>query len=173
MFSRAVTLPADVKASLDLPRGERVLAVTKDANTGWLVGTRRALYLGDPAEWTRLPWERIDRAGWDRDAEELEVFEVADFGRVQPRHVRRIEEPGRLLELLHERVTASVVVTRHVPLEGSRGLRVIGRRAPGTDEPIIWSALLDDALDPQDPQVRTAVERGLAMVRDEVAAAAP
>jgi hypothetical protein len=174
MFSRKTDLPPDVKASLKLPRGESVLAATvDDSGTGWLVGSRRALYVGGQDRWTRLPWERIDRATWDRDAEQLEVYEVADFGEVQPRHVRRLAEPGRLLELLHERVTASVVITRHVPLGGSHGLRIVGRRAPGTDEPVVWSAVLDDALDPQDPEVAAAVRQGLAAARAELGATAP
>jgi len=162
-----------VKSSLELTRGERPLASAQDSEQQWLVGTARALHLGSPGGWTVLPWQRVDRAGWDREGEQLEIVEVADFGQVQPRHLHRINEPGRLLELLHERVTASVVITRHVAVEGSRGLRIVGRRAPGTDDPVTWTALLDDALDPQDPQVQAALEDGLAAARAEVAGSAP
>lgn len=158
---------------MDLAPRERVLAAAPDDSGGWLVGTGRALHVSSPGGWTVLPWERVDRAGWDRDAETLEVFEVAEFGQVQPRHVRRIGDPGRLLELVHERVTASVVITRHVPVDGSHGLRVVGRRAPGSDDPVTWTALLDTTLDPDDSRVRDAVARGLAAARDEVVDAAP
>jgi hypothetical protein len=120
-----------------------------------------------------LPWERIDRAAWDREGDRLEVVEVAEFGQPQPRHLHQIDEPGRLLELLHERVTASVLITRHVPVEGSRGLRIVGRRSPGTDDPIVWSALLDDTLDPQEPRVLRALDEGLELARREVAEATP
>jgi len=153
--------------------GERVLAAAADASGNWLAGSARALHLGSPTGWTVLPWERIDRAAWDREGERLEVIEVAEFGQPQPRHLHRIDEPGRLLELLHERVSASVLITRHVPVEGSRGLRIVGRRAPGTDDPIVWSALLDDTLDPRDPSVVEALEQGLDQARREVAEAAP
>ena len=173
MWSRKPGLPADVKASMTLDRGEKVLAAAADSAGDWIVGTALALHLGQGDAWTVLPWQRVERAGWDREAEQLEVFEVADFGEVQPRHVRRISDPGRLLELVHERVTASVVITRHQPVAGSKGLRIVGRRAPGTDEPITWSALLDDALDPTDPRVVEALERGLASARAEVSSSAP
>jgi hypothetical protein len=173
MWSRKPVLPDDVKASLILGRGERVLAAAPDAGGRWIVGTARAVHLQEPTGWTVLPWERVDRAGWDRDAQQLEVVEVAEFGELQPRHLRTLDEPGKLLELLHERVTASVVITRHVPVSGSKGLRIIGRRAPGTDQPIIWSALLDQALDPADPEVAEALERGLSGARAEVSASAP
>jgi hypothetical protein len=173
MWPRAMSLPADVKASMTLARGERVLAAAPDASGNWLAGSARALHLGSPTGWTVLPWERVDRASWDRDAEQLEVIEVAEFGQPQPHHVHQIGDPGRLLELVHERVTASVLITRHVPVEGSRGLRIVGRRAPGTDGPVIWSALLDDALDPQDPRVAEALEQGLELARGEVTGAPP
>lgn len=156
---------------MTLARAERVLAAAPDDSGHWVAGSARAIHLGSAAGWTVLPWERVERAAWDRDAERLEVIEVADFGVAQPRHIRRISAPGRLLELVHERVTASVLITRHVPVEGSRGLRIVGRRAPGTDDPVIWSALLDDALDPQDPQVVDALEQGLELARAEVTGA--
>lgn len=173
MWSRKPVLPPDVKTSMDLARGEKVLAAAADSTGDWVVGTARALHLEDRDGWTVLPWQRVERAGWDRDAEQLEVFEVADFGVTQPRHLRTISDPGRLLELVHERVTASVVITRHQPVDGSKGLRIIGRRAPGTDEPITWSALLDDSLEPADPRVREALERGLASARAEVSGSTP
>jgi hypothetical protein len=173
MWSRANALPADVKATMRLGPGERVLAAAADASGNWLAGSARALHLASPTGWTVLPWERIDRAAWDREGDRLEVIEVAEFGQPQPRHLHRIDEPGRLLELLHERVSASVLITRHVPVEGSRGLRIVGRRAPGTDDPIVWSALLDDTLDPRDPSVVEALEQGLDQARREVAEAAP
>jgi hypothetical protein len=173
MWRRQPALPADVKASMALARGERLLAAARDDSGSWLAGSARALHLGSPAGWTVLPWERVDRAAWDRDTERLEVIEVAEFGQPQPRHEHQISEPGRLLELVHERVTASVVITRHVPVEGSRGLRIVGRRAPGTDDPVVWSALLDDALDPGDPRVVEALEQGLELARREVTGTPP
>ena len=61
----------------------------------------------------------------------LRVSEVGAWGEPRPEHRFVIDEPGRLLELVRERVTASVVLQRHVPVDGRRGVRVIARRAPG------------------------------------------
>jgi len=87
---------------------------------------------------------------------------------VRPEHVLDVEEPGRLLELVRERVTASVVLQRHVPLEGRRGVRVIARRAPRGDRPVEWLYEYDEGIDPDDPAVRFEAERALAAARDEL-----
>ncbi|MGH3455304.1 MAG: hypothetical protein ACRDP2_12855, partial [Nocardioidaceae bacterium] len=80
----------------------------------------------------------------------------------RPRHEIVVVEPGQLLELIRERVTASVLLTRHVPLPGSEGLQVVARRAPVAGAEVDWSIRLGDSLDPSDPEVIRAVERGLA-----------
>ena len=108
-------------------------------------------------------------------------------GRLGPRHLRRsgsarsaswgesgssttstIDEPGRLLELVRERVTASIVLQRHVPVDGRRGLRVIARRAPRGDRPLAWFYEYDEGVDPDDPEVQRAATEALAAARDEV-----
>ncbi len=52
---------------------------------------------------------------------------------------------------MRERVTASVVLQRHVPLTGRRGLRVIARRAPRGDRPLAWFYEYDEGVDPDGP----------------------
>ncbi len=167
-WSRSPGVPRDVVATLPLAPGERVLAASPDLQGHWQVGTERSLHLTVDGGWLSLPWQRVERATWDRDTERLVVIEVADFGQPQPRHVVALDEPGRLLELIHERVTASVVLARHVPVSGSRGLKVVGRRAPGGDGAIEWSCWLDEGLEPADPEVAAAVEAGLASARAEL-----
>jgi hypothetical protein len=93
---------------------------------------------------------------------------VADYGQPEHRTSLAVEGPGRLLELVRERVTASVLLIRHVPLEGTRGIKVVARRAPTGGGDIDWSFWLGDRLDPNDPQVRAAAERGLAEARSEL-----
>ncbi len=167
-WNRRPTLPADIKVSLTLARGERVLALAQDTSARWLVGTDRSLHLQEVDGWIVLPWQRIDHASWDADTVTLTVHAVADFGRGQPQHQRTVQVPGLLLDLLHDRVNASVLLTRHVPLEGSRGLSVVARRPPVGDGDIEWSCLLDETLDPTDPRVVAAVEHGLASARAEL-----
>jgi hypothetical protein len=149
--------------------GERVLAWCRAADGTVLAGTRDALHLvPDGASTTRIPWEDVEAAGWDVDAELLRVSEVGSWGEQRPEHAFAIDEPGRLVELVRERVTASVVLQRHVPVTGRRGLRVIARRAPRGDRPIRWVYEYDAGVDPDDPRVQEVAAHALAEARDEV-----
>jgi hypothetical protein len=152
-----------------LPRGERLLAAAQARDGTWLLGTRVALVLVRPqGQAQRLVWEEVAHADWDRDEDLLRVTELAEFGVAPVVHELAIEEPGLLLELVRERVTASVLLTRRVPVEPRRGLTVIARRAPGGSGPVAWSYDLDPGLDPDDPLVRAAAEQGLRTARDEL-----
>lgn len=152
-----------VRPDLPVAPGERLLAWSTTADGVVIGGTRDALYIPG-----RIGWEQVEAAHWDRDSSELRISEVARWGEARPEHRFTIEEPGRLLELLRERVTASVVITRHVAVDGRRGLRVIGRRPPASSAPITWVHEYDDGIDPSDPTVRAAAAEGLAAARVEV-----
>ena len=147
-------------------RGPRPLAsaVTTDGVT--VAGTRDHLVVGDRS----IPWEEIEAADWDRDASVLRVAEVGSWGEERARHVLELDDPRRLLELVRERVTASVVLQRHVAVDGRRGLRVIARRAPKGDRPIAWFFEYDEGVDPDDPAVRELAEATLTALRGEVEA---
>lgn len=149
--------------------GERVLAWCRSADATVLAGTRDALHLvsGDGAT-TRIPWEDVEAADWDADTGLLRLSEVGSWGEQRPEHSFAIAAPGRLLELVRERVTASVVLQRHVPVAGRRGLRVIARRAPRGDRPLRWVYEYDAGVDPDDPRVRELAAQALAQARDEV-----
>lgn len=156
-------------------RGERLLAHASapDAVVG---GTRDALYLvrsrGGGAlgleETVRIPWEEIQAADWDQDAETLRVTEVGSWGEPRVEHRFTLTEPALLLQLVRERVTASIVLQRHVPVAGRRGVRVIARRAPHGDQPVVWLYEYDEGVDPDDPAVRRAAEAALAAAQLEV-----
>ena len=66
---------------------------------------------------------------------------------------------------MRERVTASVLLVRHVPITGKRGVRVVGRRAPSGPAPVHWVYEYDAGIDPEDPVVRAAAESALAAAR--------
>lgn len=166
-------LPAAVRCAEVAP-GERILAgapisgerASDPAGDAVVVGTRDALYL--PGH--RIPWEQVERADWDSDEELLTVVEVGSWGEVQPVHELRVEDEGRLLELVRERVTASVVLQRHVAVRGRRGVLVIARRAPRGDQPIRWVYEFEEGIDPDDPEVRRLAEAALARAREEIGA---
>jgi hypothetical protein len=149
---------------VDVAPGERVLAWTEATTGEVLAGTREALYLGG----TRLAWEDVEAADWDRDTEVFRVVEVGTWGEVRAEHRFAIGEPRRLLELVRERVTASIVLQRHVPVDGRRGLRVIARRAPRGDRPVQWVYEYDEGVDPADPEVRRLAGEALAAAQQEV-----
>ncbi len=171
--------------------GERLLAWA-EVDGGHVGGTRDALYIAtapveprvlvepDPSvlvepvettphvEITRIPWEQVQAAEWNPESSSLRVSEVGTWGRPRPTYTLAVTEPGRLLELVRERVTASVLLQRYVPVSARLGIRVIARRAPRGDQPISWLVEYDEGLDPDDPVVRLAVEAALAAARDEV-----
>jgi hypothetical protein len=157
------------RPSVDVAAGERVLAWA-EAVEGVVAGTRDALYIRDTATGSasRIPWELVEAADWDRETSVLRVSEVGDWGERRREHSLGLEEPGRLLELVRERVTASIVLQRHVPVEGRRGLRVIARRAPRGDRPVQWLYEYDEGIDPADPEVARLAREALDVARQDV-----
>jgi hypothetical protein len=163
------------RSPVRVERGERLLADAV-AEEGHIGGTRDALYLlrahggasFELAETVRISWEDVEAAEWDRESSVLRVTEVGTWGEQRPEHRYTIEEPGRLLELVRERVTASIVLQRHVPIDARRGLRVIARRAPAGDRPVQWVFEYDEGVDPADPEVQKAAAQALEAARADV-----
>jgi hypothetical protein len=170
-------VPEDVLRRVDLS-GQRVLAHAHATDGTWLLGTREALVVVRPfdelrspvTEPIRLAWEDIETADWERDGDRLRVAEVGTFGERRPVHVFTVPEPGLLLQLIRERVTASVLLQRRVVVSGKRGLMVIARRAPTGRGEITWAFEFDEDVDPDDPAVREAAERGLRSAQNELGA---
>lgn len=176
---RLRVLPTEVRSALPLRKRERVLAAARDADGTYVVASTQALYLpaGSGGEHERLGWERIERAEWDRDEERLGVTPTAPFGEpIEHRTVSMPAEPDadqreidRLLAVVRERITASVVIDRRVPIEGDRGVRVVARRQPIPDAEVTWMVELDKDMSASDPDVVRAANEALARVRSEVA----
>lgn len=162
LFGRATAPQVDVR------RGERVLASATAADGTVLAGTRDAFYVVRDGETRRVAWEQVEAAGWDRDTDTFRLSEVGAWGEQRPVHTAILDEPGRLLELVHERVTASVVLQRHVSLGRRRGLRVIARRAPSGAGGVQWVYEYDEGVDPDDPEVRAAAREALELAQRDV-----
>jgi hypothetical protein len=154
-------MPAEAARRLPLQHGESALATSADREGRWFVGTARALIVPEGDGWRRVPWETVERATWDRDSELLIVVETADFGHPQPAYRAALQDPERLLQLIRERVTASIVIKVFEPVEGKRGITVSGRRSPHSDDEPVWSVLVDPGLDERSPEVRAAAQRAL------------
>jgi hypothetical protein len=149
---------------------EEILAAVQLNDAHWVAGTRSAVYLptDSPDAVRRVGWEKIERASWDSDASVLTIFETTDFGTPLRATELKVDDPRRFGQLLRERVDASIVVQRHVPLAGKRGVRIVGRRNPATpDAAVTWNFVLDKGLEPEQPGVLDAAEAALKQVRDE------
>lgn len=133
------------------------LAPDRDA----VVATTAALHLPDGAA---IPWERIEHARWTGDGL---VFTVEG----EAERTVAVPEPGALAETVFERVTATIVVSEHVPLfsseEGSPGVRLVARRAPGGTD-VVWQVRYDEGVDSGSAEVRDRAAHALARLRDQV-----
>jgi len=161
-------VPPEVVARARLGRGEKGLAAAVADDGRWLLGTRDAFVVLEAAGVVRIPWERVEAVDWDRDQDRLRVTEVADFGCPRPVHVFEVPVAGRLLQLVRERVTASVLMQRRVVVADRRGFTVIARRPPRGDGELTWVLDLDVGVDPDDPVVREAADRALRLPQDEL-----
>jgi hypothetical protein len=160
-------LPGAVIAMLGILPGERVVAWgsgpgADPTQTLFVAATDKALYL--QATGDRLPWDRISKATWDEP--QLEV--VVDGGPGQPpRLVRvRVEDSRDLPAAVHDRVTASVLVSERVDLGNGAGALMVARRGD-TDE-VRWTVLFDSGLDASDPALREAADAALARLRESL-----
>ena len=70
-------------------------------------------------------------------------------------------EAAVVVALVRERVDASVVLQRRVPVVGKRGFTVVARRAPTGRGELTWSFEFDPGVDPDDPVVRAATNLAL------------
>ncbi len=192
---RGAAVPDAVVAGAGLPRGERVRAAAHAADGTWLLGTAAALVVVpprpagtgpvvepgrvgepgrvvEPVETTRaaetIPWERVEQADWDRDTARLRVSEVGEFGQVRPVHQFTISDPGPLLPMVRERVTASVVLQRRVTVSGRKGFSVVARRSPTGAGEIGWAYEFDVGVEPDDPEVRRLADAALRAAEEEL-----
>lgn len=150
--------PSRRRPTIEVAPGERLLARADGAG-----GTRDALYVPQ-----RLAWEQIASADWDQDERRLTVVEVGRFGEPAPVHVVGLEGAERLLQLIRERVTASIALQRHVPVRGRHSVRILARQAPSQRGELSWFVDYDPGLDPGDPEVDEVVQAALAAARADL-----
>ncbi|MGN6251258.1 MAG: hypothetical protein ACTHNS_05520 [Marmoricola sp.] len=163
------------------PSGERVLAAAaarsaEGPDDVWLVATRRHLAVVPhpdaagiaPELW---PWDHVRTARWDADATTLRLDEVGSWGEHR-RSAAYVLGTGdgdgaALVQLVRERVTASVVLSRRVAVQGARGFEVVARRNPAGG-PVEWQVEFDAGVEPSDPGVAERADAALASARDEL-----
>lgn len=160
-------IPVEVASVVaDLPPGEKLKAwatgpaLVSGAPT-IVVATTRALYA--PGILDRLEWQDIVRASWD--APMLEIV-ISRDGSSRPVRIQ-LDPAGSVPQILNERVSASIVMQRHIELVGKAGASLVARRVPGSDE-VRWDTIFDAGVDSHDPKLREEAERKLQWLRESV-----
>jgi hypothetical protein len=123
-----------------LDADERVLAVGRLTGGGHLVVTSLGLWVPEPEPRgaRRIGWHLVTRASWSGgglslvEAEERDVVEGAVLLADLPARRLRLADPGRVPEVVHERVTGSIRSRHHRDLPGG-GAWFVQRKVPGRD----------------------------------------
>ena len=160
-------VPRELLAAAGLRTGG-VLAATRTVDGTWLVATREALTAVGDGEPARLRWEEVQRAEWDRDSLTLTVQAVRDYGEPVATTTYQVEEPGVLVALVRERVDASVVLQRRIPVVGKRGFTVVARRPPSGEAELSWSFEFDPGIEPEDAVVAAAADLALSEAKESL-----
>lgn len=141
-----------------LDRGERVLVSERAEGSAPVVATTRALHHRGPVGWLRLPWEEIGRVRWDAAKHTLELIR---FTGGSPAMVTvRLNPPTRLPSVVKERVTATILVSTRVELDGWGYANVVARCRPGTSD-VVWIVQLAAGSDPDDGAVQVRVDQAI------------
>ena len=162
MKLRRPKLPDDIRGQLDLTRGEHILAWADDGQGRLVVASEGGLHLQRvPPDYSRLGWEEIEHVSYDSGVMTIDL--VPEQGSASLRVP--IGSERELPVAVRDRVTASVVVDRFVPLVDDRGVRIIGRRAASGETH--WRLDLDPSIADQEAVVSEA-GRLLADIKAEV-----
>jgi hypothetical protein len=114
-----------------------------------------------------VAWADVERVAWQRPV--LTVVELAEreprvSGAGRTTTLRLSDDEGGLPEVVHAAVTSSVAWSTHVRLQAGGGVRVVGRRRPGS-ELLDWQAVFDRGTDTDDPAVRGQADAVVARSR--------
>lgn len=155
---------------LAVARGGSVLAVA--------LPTHLAYGAGDA--WTIVPWHEVDLGRWNA---ETSILEVDQRGPLQPledaaghlversgrRHRIPLEHPERVAQVMAERVAATILFHRALPMPGrSTSLTVVARRNL-VDQEITWLASPGRGMHTDDPEVRAYAAAAVRRLRAEFA----
>lgn len=157
-------MPGEIAAVVELSPGDRALAWATDDAGRHIVATEQALILQrNPPAYESIGWEAIDQASYADGVMSLTL--VPEFDGT----ANRLRVPiGDALDLpiaVRDRVTASIVVNQHVPLNGRKGLRVVARRRTGEPE-LRWGYVLDTGVE-DDEHLRSRAAGLVEQVRRE------
>jgi hypothetical protein len=130
------------------PEGERVLAWAVGPQ-GIFIATDIAFHVPGTLTPQRTVWHLIDRASW-RDPY-LDVALHATVGGPLATWKVELTEPGKLPQVVRERVTSSVITSLDVDLAGGKA-RIAARRTE--NDAVRWSVTPLEGADLSDPDSR-------------------
>jgi hypothetical protein len=148
--------------------GERLLAWGTLVDDTVVACTDLAIHV--PGE-GRIPWDAVVRGAWSQEFLDLVV---QDAPGARGRQLRlRFAEPGQVPGVFRERVQWTVVASHQADLQhpdGSMGTAMLNaRRSPQSGE-VRWAVVFGAGIDPSDPGWRSAADRALADLRDQLGA---
>lgn len=161
MFGRR-RVPLSVR-DVALDPGERRSGWAVTASGDAVVASDLGLRL--PASGERLAWTDVEKATWNRPW--LEVTELAQVSGSGRRWRIELAEEGDLPAVVRSQVSASVAWQNHVRLTPSGGVRVVGRRRPGS-ELLDWQLVFDEGTDPTDPVLQAQAQAFLLEARQHI-----
>lgn len=151
------------KPKPDLPQaaqGEHIIASTTTVDGRQLIATDHAFY---PDSETRIRWSEIAKAEWQEPFLTIALLGAAGSPGERLRFDCQ-ESAQNLAAAVHDRVTASVVITERVELDGT-GTALITARRNRDDDTISWTVLFEAGVDPSDPRIRGQAEQALQRLR--------
>ncbi len=135
-FVAAPELPPGFSGRLD--PDERIVTTGQLAGSGHLVLTQLGMWVPEGAEARRIGWHLVSKAVWDHGAlvvtEAVSTAQVSEAVLLSDLPPRRfpLAQPGKVPEVVRERVTNSIRSSRHCELPGG-GAWFVQRRVPGQD----------------------------------------
>ncbi|MCA5894938.1 hypothetical protein LEP48_16520 [Isoptericola sp. NEAU-Y5] len=162
MWFRRPSLPDDVRRTLPLARGERVLAAAELADGAWTVATTTALaVVTDASVRLHRPWSDVDHAAYDPERSVLTV-EWVDATGDTPLELVDAERTS-FTQAFRERVQWSVVLAETVAVPGGGQVKVAVRRSAGGA--LFSQAIAGPGVDLDDPAVARVVDATESRVR--------
>ena len=161
---RGLRAPADLRDRLGIPPHERVLAWGSGPKAvggsgdapDYVAATEFALYVEGTG--MAYPWDSIARASWSEPVMEVQLLDAT--GGAGPTLRLRITESGDLPAAVHDRVTASVLISERVEITEGVRARMVARRAHD-DAPVRWSVVFDAGVDASDPELQRLARTAL------------
>lgn len=153
-FRKRPAPPAALTTALQAD--EEILASAQEAAGGWMAVTRYGIWkLPVDGEPKLVPWTLISKVTWQTPILHVVradvVGELAGAELIVDRHPYNYEiaEPGKLTDVIHQRVRSGIISSTHHDFPGGGGWLVV-RRVPGQDGPLAQVRLdpgtpLDDA----------------------------